>query len=115
MNPIRYKVLVGCALITALSACANRPAPATDQEQSASGLAYIACLHESARKIDDGKSDAATIAMAIRPMCSGQFALYRESVSRGENVQVRRMVDERFSRAELDYGTRAVLDERAKR
>jgi hypothetical protein len=35
--------------------------------------AYFDCIHAQARKIDDGKSDASTIATALKGSCRTQF------------------------------------------
>jgi hypothetical protein len=55
----------GCLIATFLSGClSTSEPPSTDQEKSATMQVYISCLHSAALKMDDGKSDAASVALA---------------------------------------------------
>jgi hypothetical protein len=75
-------------------------------------MTYIECLHNAARKTDDGRSDAITIAMAIKSQCVGEFARSTETYSQGMNPQARRMFEDRVESRQLELATMAVLDER---
>ena len=52
---------------------------AAKAEENAPELAYVNCLANTVEKLDDGRSDAQTIAMAVASDC----ALKREQVSEG--------------------------------
>jgi hypothetical protein len=45
----------------------------------AADTAYIDCLVSAARELDDGKSDAATIAGAVVPICTGKASIANET------------------------------------
>jgi hypothetical protein len=95
-----------------LTACSTSVPAATEQEKSDAMRAYVSCLHNAARKMDDGKSDAATVAIAIKPICAVEFANSVQIAERGANLQVRRMFEDRIQGRQIEIATVAVLDER---
>ena len=95
-----------------LTACSTSVPAATEQEKSDAMRAYVSCLHNAARKMDDGKSDAATIAIALKPVCAAEFANSVQVAERGMNLQVKRMFEDRMQGHQIEIATVAVLDER---
>jgi hypothetical protein len=63
--------------------------------------------------MDDGKSDAATIAIAIKPICAGEFAHYVQMAGQALNPEARRMFEDKIQVRQIETATVAVLDERA--
>jgi len=59
-----------------------RPDPASIEERRAALRAYVGCLRRSAKELDDGKSDAETIADAMISSCAFEFWAYVEAQSR---------------------------------
>jgi len=112
-----------CMTAICLSACmsastqtaAPESAVATDQEKTAAMNTYIACVHNAAHKIDDGRSDAASVALAIEPLCAGEFQRSVEASEQGMSPYARRMFEEGVQPVQLQLGTTAVLDERRAR
>jgi hypothetical protein len=56
-----------------LAACAttSMPSAAPGENEGISG--YVACLDAAARRIDDGRSDVASVAATIKGMCATRF------------------------------------------
>jgi hypothetical protein len=90
-------------------------APATEQEKSDAMGAYISCLHSAARKIDDGKSDAMSVALALKPLCVAEFRKSITTHSQGMNPEARRMFEDRIEARQLAFCTTVVLEERKMR
>lgn len=104
--------------VLCLSGCATRPPSATvatDQEQNDAMKDLISCLHSAAKKLDDNKSPASTIALGMRPLCASEFASSREVYGRNLNPTARRIYDRKDQESYMQIATTAVLDERAKR
>jgi hypothetical protein len=98
-----------------LQAAAKLPPPATESEKSDAGKAYIACLHKAARRMDDGKSDAMSVALAIKPICAAEFRTLLKLHVQGApylDVDARKRVEDSMEPRQLEWGTTAVLDER---
>jgi hypothetical protein len=74
----------------------------------------MSCLFANARKIDDGRSDASTIALALRPSCAAEYARSRDVYGRELNPEARRMFDREEDAQFLQLATKVVLVERAK-
>jgi hypothetical protein len=79
------RILAACLFALAVVGCATKPPEATDQERTDATRAFIACVHAAAVKLDDGKSDASTIALATRPSCAAEFARVTDTYARGMN------------------------------
>jgi len=77
--------------------------------------ALDACLHAAARKLDDGRSEASTIALGLRPLCAAEFVRSRDVFGRHLNPVARQMYDQKEQAAFIQIATAVVLDERAKR
>lgn len=65
------KALVSLAVL--VGACSTPIPPASDGEKSAALQAFQQCLLQKAREMDDGRSDATTVALAIRPYCRSYY------------------------------------------
>ena len=64
----KVRIVATCALALALAGCAAaKPPGATEGERNEALQAVTVCLSAAARKLDDGKSDASTIALGLRP------------------------------------------------
>ena len=109
------RIIITCTIVTLLAGCETKPPapPATSGEREQAVIALNACLQTAARKLDDGKSEASTVALALRPPCSAEFARSRDLYARGlssqQASQYHRQDDQAFKQA----ATNAVLEERA--
>jgi hypothetical protein len=73
--------------------------------------AFISCLHAAARELDDGSFEARTVALRLKPSCTGEFDRSRDVYARSAAAQIfHREDDEVFMR----LATGAVLNEREK-
>ena len=73
---------------------------------------YMGCLEAAAAKMDDGKSDAMTVAMAIKPLCAGEFAQSVKLSGSGLSPYARNLFEEKVQANQLELATTAVLDHR---
>lgn len=109
------KSLVIIASITILAGCAAQQVTqtaASDAEKRATVVAYSNCLIPYAKNLDDGRSDAKTIAQAMRGACAKESAALYETSSRGENDAVKEMIRQRFGSLKDDLALKVVLDVR---
>jgi hypothetical protein len=109
------RIVVACTLALTLAGCASNPPQATDQERNEAMTALDACLHAAARKLDDGRSEASTIALGLRPSCAAEFVRSRDVYGRQLNPAARQMYDDKEQAAFIQIATAAVLEERARR
>jgi hypothetical protein len=110
----RWPAVIAAALSLAGCAAAKPPA-ATEDERKEALQALNVCLSAAARKLDDGKSDASTIALALRPSCAAEFARSRDVFGRELNPAAARMYHRTDDDAFVQVATSIVLHERAKR
>ena len=94
------RIIAACAVALMLAGCATKSPAATEQERIDAMAALDSCLHAAARKLDDGRSEASTIAL-----------VYGDQLSPLGSQIYHRMDDQVF----IQVATAAVLDERAKR
>ncbi len=104
-----------CWLASGVFGCATKPPEATAQETDQVFNALFACLHAAAKKLDDNRSDATSIAMAMKPLCAGEFSQSRDIEGRRLNPTARVLYDRKELEAFLSIATTVVLDERSKR
>src|SRR6266702_2610644 len=77
---------LGAALLLSLTACASEaPQSASRVEIDAATGSLADCLGRAAEQLDDGKSDAATVGLAIEPICAAQFSQLVALNGRGLN------------------------------
>jgi hypothetical protein len=69
----RARRLAALAIASLLPACAttSMPSAGPGEDQGISG--YVACLDAAARRMDDGRSDVASVAAAIKGVCAARF------------------------------------------
>ena len=113
----RARAGAACGVIVGLlAACASStPPPATDQEKSQAEESYVSCLRNSARLVDNGNVDAASIAEEREPLCAAQFSAYQETYGRGLDGEARRIFDAKSVEFERETAIAAVLQARAAR
>jgi hypothetical protein len=75
--------LAGCA--GKLERAADLPPPASDYEVQLANDAYVACIVDSARMLDDGKENVIALALKILPLCEMQLAAIKEAATRGSD------------------------------
>jgi len=91
-------------------ATANPPLAASEDERTAATTAALICLDQAIPKIDDLRSDAATIAVAAVGMCQRQFATMDDAYLRQESPAVRRIMSAKYlSDDHLKMALRSVL------
>ena len=86
---------------------------AADPEKVAAHKDHHACLYRAARDLDDGRSDAATIARGIMPMCSTEWARIMASYARSMSGRAFAGFEANVSKTRIDDATRAVLVHRS--
>jgi hypothetical protein len=89
--------------------------PATEKEKHDAFFAYFSCLDAAAREMDDGRSDASTIALGIKSLCASQFARTVELEGRSRNPVAQRPFESKAQNSQLEMAMEAVLAERADR
>jgi hypothetical protein len=89
--------------------------PATEKEKRDAFFAYFSCLDAAAREMDDGRSDASTIALGIKSLCASQFARTVELEGGRLNPAARRLFESKVQDSQLEMATQAVLAGRADR
>jgi hypothetical protein len=100
------------AVAVAISGCAAAPAvpTATPAEQQSAIVAYMNCLAPFAKRLDDGRSDAQTIALAMRGACPTELEAVFETISRGDNPYVKQEIRARGHSLEQSSALQVVLD-----
>jgi len=100
------------AVLLTLAGCGT-PAPATlSAEKDASTRAYVLCLREAAKRLDDHKSDAATIAQAALSACPTEFRRQVEAYSRGLGPDGEESLAAKLQSDVLGEAVQIVLQER---
>lgn len=92
---------------------AQRAPPASEQERTEKITAVVVCLRDNARKLDDHRSDAATVAQALRPACDAAWHALDKFYDRPLSPAERRIYEQKNAELFLQYATGAVLRERA--
>ena len=125
MRPIEFFTAALIAGSPLLAGCqsALQPSPApvdllppTTTEQKMDALRqYRTCLVNKARSIDDHKSDAMTIANAMRGSCKPRMFDMARSMAGGASTETYRQIAWSAERREVDAALNAVLTERKER
>jgi hypothetical protein len=96
-----------------LTGCMSNQGEAASEEAKTQAMnAYLACLHKAAPKMDDGKSDAMSVALAIKPLCAGEFARSVKLSGSDLAPYARNLFEKGAREKELELATMVVLDER---
>jgi hypothetical protein len=75
---------------------------------------YAICLSKAVSAVDDGVSEATTIARSVSDSCPLQFAALLASMEKAGDPTFRSVLDEHAGEIKLDLTTRMVLDVRAR-
>ncbi len=89
-GPYCPRLLQFCFLGVAVAGCGSSPHRATEGEQHAAAVAYVDCLDTAVEALDDGVSDAMSVAYAIKGRCRKEFLVFVETCTRGQNPYVTR-------------------------
>lgn len=87
----------------------------TEAEKRTATRAYLVCLQEQARRMDDGVSDALTVGAVVAPLCRSQLLTSLEVYTRGWTARDRLPLYESQIAREATIGAQAVLTERRAR
>ena len=102
--------LIGIVLACVLANPAySKTEPATEAEVDSADEAHLGCLHDAVESLDDGISDAATIAAAVAPSCSATMAHLVEVRGRALSKRARYFFAELQRGRQIDYATAMVL------
>lgn len=82
---------------------------ASEEEKIAATRSYFDCLFKAAEDLDDGISDAASVARGITPGCLSKLQAVGEVYGRGSNSNVRSIVARRFEEEQYGRATQVVL------
>lgn len=109
---MKHLIVSACLLA---AACVGHQEPATQAEKDGATQAYGACLLHASEALDDGKSDAASVAVGVRGMCDQEFRRSVVLYDREMNPEMRRLYEARAEQDRLSFATAAVLRVRAQR
>jgi hypothetical protein len=99
-----------------LVACASPPPPRASAAQiDAAQTSLSNCLGQAAERLDDGRSDAATVGLAIEPLCAAQFAQLQALNGQGLNPAAYELYVAKSRPRALEFATGMVLRVRALR
>ena len=115
MARVRLMIIAGGSAMLFSACVSTTPPPATDQEKLAARDVYVTCERRAARQLDDQKSDAQTIAIAVNSACDGEMRQYMmASISFPWNNPVKReALFESIQPTLIASATQFVLEERA--
>jgi hypothetical protein len=112
MNTLRSLWLI---VPICLAACASPTAPASTAEIDAATNNLGNCLGRAAEQMDDGKSDARTVGLAIEPVCATQFSQVAEINGRSLNPAAYNLYLEKVRPDQLEFAAGIVLKVRSLR
>ena len=75
VGALAVRIIITCIFVMLLAGCETKQQapPATSAEREQARSALNACLQAAARKLDDGRSEASTVALALRPSCTADL------------------------------------------
>jgi hypothetical protein len=100
------------AVILLLSTGCQSSQPASEAAKELATNAYVDCLYTAAAKMDDGTSDAMTVALAIKPLCASEFAQFVKLSGSHLSPYGQRIFEKLERNSQLEYGTAVVLNRR---
>jgi hypothetical protein len=109
------RIVAALALTLMLADCAANQPAVSEQDRDNALLTLNACLDAAARKLDDGTSEASTIALGMRPSCAGEFARSRDVYASNLNPAAAQIFHRSDDQDFIQVATAAVLTERANR
>ena len=102
--------LIGIVLASVLAnPTYSKTEPATEAEVDSADEAHLGCLYDAVGSLDDGVSDAATIAAAVAPACSATMARIFDVRGRALSKRARYFFAELLRGRQIDYATTMVL------
>lgn len=102
---------VFAAMALALSGCVDRPV-ATQEQQDSARRAYISCLRMRVAELDDGVSDAASVALAASGVCGPEYQRAIDAAGSDLNPAARRIFEARMEDKRVSLATATVLQMR---
>jgi hypothetical protein len=105
--------IAACVLLLTLTSCAPQHRPfVPSAEQSATVDRYSLCLWKAAKASDDHISDAATIGLAILPMCAADFQQSMDALTKDMSLEEKAMFLRKAHAQRLELATAAVVKSR---
>ena len=105
------RIVAACTLALMLAGCAaeqHKPFVPT-AEQSDTLNQYTLCLVKAARASDDRISDAATIGLAILPVCAGDYQRWMDAMTKDMSVYEKNYYTKLEDAHRLELATTAVV------
>jgi hypothetical protein len=109
------RIIAALAIALMVAGCIASAPVATDRQRDDALLTLNTCLDTAARKLDDGTSEASTIALGMRPACAREFAWSRDVYASNLNPAAAQIFHRSDDQAFIQLATAAVLSERATR
>lgn len=108
----RLAYFVVAAVLSGCAADPVVPPPPTPAERQAVLIEYMNCLVPHAKRLDDGQSDARTIAYAMRGACHRELDAVFQTATRADTAFVKNEVRRRGSEFEESSALQVVLNVR---
>jgi hypothetical protein len=99
-------LLAGLATACLLPACATTSMPSVAPGENEGISGYVACLDAAARRMDDGRSDVASVAAAIMGVCAARFPEPAKAPGAAMSAAARQKSEAR----QMELSTMAVQD-----
>jgi hypothetical protein len=94
------------------SSCVTAP---SEEQKTAALEIYMNCLRTAANRLDDDRSDAATVAIAIRGACEGASMRAKQTYCQGMTLDACDRFQRNVSGPMFETATTIVMQERQKR
>jgi hypothetical protein len=107
--PREYLVALLGGLATVFLACAATTMPSMAQEESQGITGYVACLDEAARRMDDGRSDVAAVAAAVKNVCVARFPEPTRAPGKASEA-AQKKYEQRMQARQMELSTMVVQD-----
>ena len=105
-------LFVSLAVACLLPACATTSTPSVAQGENEGMSGYIACLETAVRRMDDGRSDVATLAAAVKGVCAARFPEPAPKPSGNMSAAARQKYEQRIQARQMELSTMVVQDVR---
>jgi hypothetical protein len=104
------RLFAGATMAGLLSACATTSMPSVGQGENEGISGYVACLDAAARRMDDGRSDVAAVAAAIKGMCTARFPEPAKAPGAAVSAAAQKKYEERMQARQMELSTMVVQD-----
>ena len=108
---MRWDILLLVAAV--LGGCAAEHPPATAEEKDIVSKNLEVCLFAADGKLDDGRSDASSVALALLGPCEDEFHAFEKVMFQQENLHVRALLAQNATERRLEMATHVVLEVRS--